>query len=58
MNTLVERELPLLEQPLSLRTQLLDVLTGADLGHALPGNRAVDTVRPCIPVPFGFQGGC
>ena len=38
MNTLVERELPLLEQTLSLRTQLLDVLTDADLGHALPGN--------------------
>ena len=38
MNTLVERELPLLEQTLSLRTQLLDVLTDADLGHALSGN--------------------
>ena len=38
MNTLVERELPLLEQTLSLRTELLDVLTDADLGHALPGN--------------------
>ena len=38
MNTLVERELPLLEETLSLRTQLLDVLTDADLGHALPGN--------------------
>ena len=38
MNTLVERELPLLEQTLSLRTQLLDLLTDADLGHALPGN--------------------
>jgi len=38
MNTLVDRELPLLEQTLSLRAQLLDVLTDADLAHALPGN--------------------
>ena len=38
MNTLLERELPLLEQTLSLRAQLLEVLTDADLGHALPGN--------------------
>ena len=38
MNTLVERELPLLEETLSLRAQLLEVLTDADLGHALPGN--------------------
>ena len=38
MNSLVERELPLLEQTLSLRMQLLDVLTDADLDYALPGN--------------------
>ncbi len=38
MNSLVERELPLLEQTLSLRGQLLDLLTDADLGHAPPGN--------------------
>lgn len=38
MNSLAERELPLLEQTLSLRTQLLDVLGDADLAHALPGN--------------------
>ena len=38
MNTLVERELPLLEETLSLRTRLLEILTDADLGHALPGN--------------------
>lgn len=37
MNSLAERELPLLEQTLSLRTQLLDVLGDADLAHALPG---------------------
>lgn len=37
MNTL-ERELPLLEQTLSLRIRLLEVLTDADLARALPGN--------------------
>ena len=38
MNSLVEREFPLLEQTLALRTQLLDMLTDTDLDHALPGN--------------------
>lgn len=38
MNSLVKREFPLLEQTLALRTQLLDMLTDADLDHALPGN--------------------
>ena len=38
MNSLAEREIPLLEQTLSLRTQLLDTLGDADLAHALPGN--------------------
>lgn len=38
MNSLVKREFPLLEQTLALRTQLLDMLTYADLDHALPGN--------------------
>ena len=34
----MKREFPLLEQTLALRTQLLDMLTDADLDHALPGN--------------------
>ena len=38
MNSLAEREIPLLEQTLSLRTQLLDILGDADLAHAMPGN--------------------
>ncbi|MDE0300486.1 MAG: hypothetical protein OXN17_17755 [Candidatus Poribacteria bacterium] len=38
MNSLVEREFPLLEQTLALRTQLLDILTDTDLDHALPNN--------------------
>ena len=38
MNSLVKREFPLLAQTLALRTQLLDMLTNADLDHALPGN--------------------
>lgn len=38
VNSLVKREFPLLEQTLALRTQLIDILTDADLGHVLPVN--------------------
>ena len=40
MNSLVKREFSLLEQTLALRTQLLDMLTYADLNCAPHGNQS------------------
>ncbi|MEO0561639.1 MAG: hypothetical protein AAF125_05980 [Chloroflexota bacterium] len=38
MNTFTQQQLPILEATLSLRHQLLDLLTDEDLQFALPGN--------------------